>query len=76
MNKARREQIQNVIDALLDIKDSIDNICSDEQEYYDNMPDGIRDSERGEQAQSAISALESAGEAIDDVIPGLEEAQE
>jgi len=75
MNKTRREQIQKVIDTIGDIKQTIDDICSDEQDYYDNMPEGLQESERGQTAEGAISALESASDVLDDAISNLEDAQ-
>ena len=76
MNKARREQIQKVIDQLGDLRQTIDDLCSEEQDYFDNMPEGLQDSGRGQSAEAAISALEQASGSVDDAIQYLEEADD
>ena len=60
MNKARRNRIADVQTQLEALKQDIDAILSEEQEAYDNMPEGLQESERGQAMQEAIDALESA----------------
>ena len=38
------------------------------EEKYDNMPEGLQESERGEQLQEAIEVLEMACDSLDEVI--------
>lgn len=45
-------------DALSDVESARD----EEQEYYDNMPEPFQSSERGDNAQSAVDALERAAD--------------
>lgn len=42
-------------------------------EKYDNMPEGLQESERGEQLQETVEALEMACDSRDEVIDGLGE---
>lgn len=60
MNKARRNRIADVQTQLEALKQDIDAILSEEQEAYDNMPESLQESERGQAMQEAIDALESA----------------
>lgn len=60
MNKARRSRIADVQTQLEALKQDIDDILAEEQEAYDNMPESLQNSERGEAMQEAIDALESA----------------
>ena len=89
MNKDRRKQIDAIIKRLEselaplidEIKQDIENVRDDEQEYYDNMPENLQDGEKGERAQSAIDALENAISDVEDIdlenlISNLNEAQE
>lgn len=76
MNKARRKQIEEAIEALSVIKEMIENITADEQEYFDNMPEGIQGSEKGEISEGYISNLESAFESIESAMDELTEATE
>ena len=45
----------------------------DEEEKFDNMPEGLQESERGEAMQEAIEQLETACDSLDEVISALEE---
>ena len=74
MNNDRRARIQALINKLEDIKEDIDFIKDEEQEYYDNMPESIQAGERGDKAQEAIDNLDYAYSQIDEVREYLEEA--
>ncbi len=65
MNNARRKAIQDVkgrIETLLcyaaDIASAIEAIRDAEQEYRDRMPASLTDSEKGQQADVALEALD------------------
>ncbi|GHT57923.1 hypothetical protein FACS1894109_11090 [Spirochaetia bacterium] len=68
MNKNRRKQIDRVITHLEDALEELESIKSDEEEYHDNMPEGLRDSDKGYAADEAISNLDSAIENVQQAI--------
>lgn len=72
MNNTRRKQIKMCIDKLEAIKTEIENIKSDEEDYFDNMPENLQGSIRGSDAEEAIEALEEAIDDLDIVIEDLE----
>lgn len=74
MNNERRTRILKIVSQLEEINSEIQDILSEEQEAFDNMPEGLQSSERGDTAQNAISNLESAS--LDDIISSLESAAE
>lgn len=76
MNKTRRKSIQQIIDTLTDLKENVDLLREEEQEAYDNLPESLQESERGEAMSSAIYNLEDAMENIDLVTDSLEEAMQ
>jgi uncharacterized coiled-coil DUF342 family protein len=76
MNKDRRARIQALINKLEDIKEDIDFIKDEEQEYYDNMPENFQMGEKGDKAQEAIDNLDYAYSSIEEVVEYLEEALE
>lgn len=47
----------------------------EEQDAYDNLPEGIQDSERGDTMQEYIDALDEAVSALDDVLSSLQDAE-
>lgn len=75
MNNTRRKEINAIISSLETIKDDIDNIMSDEQDYLDNIPENLQGSERYETAESAVDSLQEAIDNIDSVLENLETAK-
>lgn len=67
MNAKRRNAINSIINDLIDkfeeIKaeaiDQLSEIRDEEQEAFDNLPEALQDSERGENMQDCIDALDS-----------------
>lgn len=76
MNRQNRKVIEANIDSLEGIKQNIEDMLDEERSKYDNMPEGLQESERGEAMQNAIDNLESASDAIGDAIDYLNEAME
>lgn len=68
MNKERRKQLGILCDKLEELKDKLDSILSDEQDYFDNMPENLQGSMRGSDSEEAISQMEEAIDSIDDAI--------
>ena len=73
MNKQRRNRLQKVIDKLEDLKLEVEAIREEEQEAYDNMPEGLQEAERGSQMYENISNLEDRDSDFQDLIDYLEE---
>ena len=76
MNKTRRTAIEKIRDKLMDLLEEIEQVKDQEQEAFDNMPEGLQSSERGEAMESAISSLEEAYDSVDSAVCSLEEAME
>ena len=52
----------------------MEEVKDEEAEAYENLPEGLQGSERGEAMQEAIDSLESAYDGLEDVISSVEEA--
>ena len=74
MNKTRRNAIETVKGKLSDLAEVINNLMDEEQEAFDNMPEGLQYSSRGEAMQEAIDALDSAVRCFEELDEYLEEA--
>ncbi len=75
MNKQDRKELEKALDLLSSASEIITMIKEQEEEKYDNLPEGIQDSERGEKfvenidnLDYAISDLESVVEYVENVI--------
>ena len=71
MNKYRRKEIEKIIRQLEDIRAEIENLETEEQDYYDNIPENLQMSERAENSQDALYNLSEAQCQLDDVIESL-----
>lgn len=80
MNNKRRKKIKTIIKTLEatqklnnynfieSIKDEIENILYEEEDAYDNMPENLQYSMRGEESNDAIDSLQEAIDALDEAI--------
>lgn len=72
MNNARRKEIREAISLIQEAVDILVNVREDEEIAYENLPEGIQMSERGEAMQEWIDTLTDAEDSIQDVIDNLE----
>lgn len=64
MNNTRRKQLQEIQTELRNIYERLDILRDEEQAAYDNTPESLQESERGEKAQEAIDTMESVRDQI------------
>ena len=75
MNKQRREKIgklksriQSTQIELKQFSSELSSILNEEQDAFDNMPEGLQSSYRGMCSEDAIDSMEEASEKLDEVI--------
>lgn len=68
MNKARREQINEIKVRLQNCLEELETLRDEEQEYFDNMPEGLQNSERGQAAELAAGNLAEACDNLETII--------
>lgn len=80
MNKQRRNDILNLAykvaglaGTLTEYMEDAESIKEEEEEYFDNMPEGLQGSEKGDMAQEAIGALEEVRSALEEMINTLDD---
>ncbi|MDR1901173.1 MAG: hypothetical protein LBQ88_02670 [Treponema sp.] len=76
MNKERRKAIESCIEKINAVRDDLDNLKSEEEDYLDNMPDSFRNSDKGNMADNAISNLEEAINQLEEAVSSAESALE
>ena len=76
MNKARRAELNRIINTIYELQSDIDAIKADEENARDNMPESLQGTERYEAMDAAVDELDDALSSIDDVIEHLEGAME
>ena len=88
MNRIRRKSLRTILGqmdelstVLETVKEALQDVLNEEQEAYDNLPEGLQESDRGQQMQEYIDAREgvvdSLGELdIEDLYGTIEEIAE
>ena len=71
----RREAIDDLIEQLENIQQQIETLKDEEQTAYDNLPETLQCSERGETITEAIDNLESAESSVEETIGYLTSAK-
>ncbi len=69
MNKARRSQINKALGMIQEARVILEGAASEEWEAFENMSDGLQQSENGQN-------IEAAAEALDSAVNSLEEAED
>lgn len=77
MNNARRKALEEINETLGTLLAQVEELAEAEQEAFDNMPESLQATERGEAMQTAIdnldslrSSLEDASSYIEDIVNG------
>lgn len=75
MNKARRKEIARAIELMEMAREILEEVMNEEQEAFDNMPESLQSSERGEAMEEYIYTLEEMvdnldTESLQDIVDG------
>jgi len=73
MNKARREQVKKVVDYIESAYIMLDGIKDDEEYAFNNLPDGIQESERGEIMEQNVDTMDDCINELWDIVDALNE---
>lgn len=71
MNKQRRAKLDEAHSKMLEAYYIIEEVKSEEEEAFDNMPENLQGSERGEQMEECIGTLEEIYDGIDEYMSEL-----
>jgi len=76
MNNDKRERIDKATALIEEARSIVEGVTQEESEAYENMPENLQYSERGELIQEAINNLEYADNSFDELLGYLEEAKQ
>lgn len=65
MNNTRRKAIAKIAERLEELKTDFELLRDEEQEAFDNLPEGIQESERGEHMENIIYNMEEVLENLE-----------
>ena len=74
MNRSRRTQVKAIMEQLREevsqligeAREAIEEVSSEEQEAYDNLPENLQYSERGEDMERCVEALDEMVSFLED----------
>lgn len=67
MNKQRRKQIAKALELISEAKTILEEVKDEEESCYDNMTDGLQDTELAEQLQENVEQLGDYIDALEDM---------
>ena len=73
MNKNRRQQLKKWIEKMDSIKSELESILSDEENYFDSMPENLQGSMNGMNSEESIDKMNDAIVCIEEAIESIEE---
>jgi hypothetical protein len=71
MNAQRRQALSKVIAILEEGSANLGAIAEEEQETFDNMPEGLQSGATGARTEEIAEALRDATDALDEIISNL-----
>ena len=71
MNNARRKTLKQAVVLLENANNIIESVLDEEQDSYDNLPEGLMDSDRGTQMEENIDTLSNIQDEISNFIDEL-----
>jgi hypothetical protein len=76
MNKNDRKELEKALALLGEAQEIIDAIKDGEQEKFDNLSEGLQQTEKGQKFEETVSILEDAWNSIDEAVGSINEAME
>ena len=73
MNNVRRKQIREAMELIHQAYEILSVVTEEEQDAFDNLPEGLQESEKGEQIEANVEELEDACDNLDETYETLAE---
>lgn len=73
MNNKRRQQLKEWIKNMEQKKRELEKILSDEEDYFDMMPENLQGSMNGMSSEEAIDKMNDAVVCIEEAVEAIEE---
>lgn len=76
MNKQRRKELDEIHTLLLEAAERLEAVAEEEQEAFDNLPEGLQQSERGQEMEETAANLQEWADSLSDLVGDLWEVLE
>ena len=76
MNKENRKELEKAIALIEDAKEIVERIKDEEQEKFDNLTEGLQQTERGQRFEETVSTLDDVFSQLEEAVYGINTASE
>jgi DNA repair ATPase RecN len=76
MNKENRKKLEKAISLIDNAKEIVERIKDEEQDKFDNLSEGLQQSDKGEKFEDNVSTLDEVLSQLDEAIDGINTASE
>ncbi len=73
MTETNQRILDNCLTAIQEAYDTLTEVREEEDMAYDELPESIREGERGDEMMDAIATLEVVTDSLEDIISNLED---
>lgn len=73
MNNKRRQQLKEWIKRIEIVKSELESICSDEEDSFEMMPEGLKGTLNGMNSEEAIDKMNDAIICVEEAVEAIEE---
>lgn len=74
MNKEGRKRLSDLLSKIEEIEGEISTIKDEEQDKFDNLPEGLQASDKGTQIEETIGYLEEAENCLQELMSNIDNA--
>lgn len=60
MNRQKRKRLGKAFDLIAEVEEILEEVKSEEEDSYENLPDNFRDGDKGEEMQNYIEMLDES----------------
>ena len=75
MKEERLKTLKRCLNMIQNAHDVLEEVRDEDQDAYDNLPEGLQYSERGDLMEEAVNNLDDAIDYLDDVLSSLEDVE-
>ena len=73
MNAHDRQELDRIVGVLREAHSDLQSLADAEQEKFDNMPEGLQQSDRGQKIEESADSLSDAAGDLDAVVDAVEQ---
>jgi len=74
MNRPRRKELDALVERINLIREDLECVMNDEEEYRDNIPENLQESEKYTKSDEACDSLQAAIDQLEEAVSSIDSA--